>query len=204
MHGLTHKKDYLKGFIPHRMTKLLLPYLVANLVYIPYKLSFSLVSGFGEIVEQFSKGSPVANNSWYVIAVIYFYLVFWAVAKRTKSINRIWIYVGVFTLLYIYLTACVLKYTGNWYSSAIAFPLGILFYTVRPRIDTAIQEHFANYSFLIGIWACIFWIIIKVLYYYVNTSAVYYVRGYYRMILVIVAILLIFQKFHVHKYIIRY
>ena len=82
MYGYLKKEDYLNGFVSRKITKILIPYLIAIILYSAAEIATG--SSFIECLESFAVGSPVAKYSWYIIAVFVYYIEFWIAFKQKK------------------------------------------------------------------------------------------------------------------------
>lgn len=59
MYGYLKKEDYLNGFVSRKITKILIPYLIAIILYSAAEIATG--SSFIECLESFAVGSPVAK-----------------------------------------------------------------------------------------------------------------------------------------------
>ncbi len=67
----------MSAFLLKRIPTVLIPYIVITFFYwLMYKLN-SRVYSFKDIVFSIVDGHPIAANSWYIINIIVFYVVFW-------------------------------------------------------------------------------------------------------------------------------
>lgn len=79
--SLRNKKNYMQGFIRKRFLTILVPYLMIAFIYWiwsamngnPYSIRYMLLS--------YLSGYPFVENSWYVVVILFYYLVFYILVK---------------------------------------------------------------------------------------------------------------------------
>ena len=120
MYSLLHKENYMKSFIKRRMSRLLLPYIGALIIYVGVK---ALFYGFSveNIINSFISGSPIVDNSWFIVTLLILYLMFWLSFRFIRSIKVSWI---LFSVLFILLLAGY-KFV-YWSPSIISFFVGTI------------------------------------------------------------------------------
>lgn len=128
------KPDYLKGFFRRRVLPLILTFYVVEWMYLAVRLLLGEKMDATQILYYIT-GIQLANhNSWFVLALPIFYLMFWLCFRFLKSEGAAM--TGVFTLILAYvLLGCSLNHLDKdmwmcgewWYNTAIFFPLGLLF-----------------------------------------------------------------------------
>lgn len=129
MYGYLKREDYLNGFALRKVKKILVPYLVAVIIYSMAEIATG--SSFIECIESFIVGSPVAKYSWYIIAVFIYYIEFW-VAFRQKKLNP---WIVAWGLHALNLLACfIAKWPMNWINTSHAFLIGALMCQYKDKI----------------------------------------------------------------------
>ena len=151
--SLKSKPDYLKGFFRRRVAPIIIAFYLSEWIYLVVRLLMGEKMDTAQILWYLS-GLQMANfNSWYVIVIPFFYLVFWAAFRFCRREGTAIFLVFLFTLGYTVLGACIDHQNvwwmrGEWwYNSIILFPLGILF----AKHETAVTRFFRR-----GYW---FWLI---------------------------------------------
>ncbi len=140
-HGLVmaaNKPGYFNGFLIKHTKRLLLPFglmLILWLIFIQGILGHPV----SELLHLFIIGAPV-NNSWYVFAALYCYLLFWIGFRRSKQSGIIIILSGL--LAWILLTALVLRWPDWWYKTIVCFLLGILWGVNAEQINSFVRKHY--------------------------------------------------------------
>ncbi|MBQ4565412.1 MAG: acyltransferase [Oscillospiraceae bacterium] len=126
----TGKVGYFRSFLRKRLSKILLPYLVFLALY--FLISVLILGDqVSKIYSSFRNGDPV-SHSWYVTAIIFFYLAFYAVFRSVDPHNRkaVLIRIGFYsavTFLYIMVTAVVLDLPDFWYKTCPMMIIGLGF-----------------------------------------------------------------------------
>lgn len=113
---------YLSNFISHRIFRnLLLPFILAWALYriINWRVLPDLVT---EIDNLVFKGIPLLPHSWYVFAILLFYIFFYIACKLCKR-NFPFIILAL-TIIYILICECA-GFDRCWYISSLAFPTGV-------------------------------------------------------------------------------
>lgn len=116
---------YLRGFIPHRLAKLLPPFLVATLVW---RLLMKLQYGEGMLASfaTLASGAGPMPNSWFVFAILLFYVFFYIVARLTPRPRRLIAALWLLSTLYI-MALMALGFGCWWYSSVYALNVGFTY-----------------------------------------------------------------------------
>lgn len=141
-YGLTRsvmtKDGYMKTFFKKRFLKLLPPYIIAIVIYQCY-LACAGRFDWTVLTDNFLKGIPPLTNSWYIIAIIFFYLLFYAVFRTIRSVK---ISVAVMWLLsFLYMFAISKIGWGNWWwKSTLAFNIGMTYVLFEAKIKEKIAR----------------------------------------------------------------
>lgn len=116
------KGAYLNGYLYRRYPKVLLPYLLAFLLTLAGYLLAGVPVEASEILPSFVNGVPFVKFSWYVIAILFFYLAFYLIYRFCPRGRKILLLL----FLAAYIAACYfLGYGAWWYNSCLSFLLGI-------------------------------------------------------------------------------
>lgn len=125
-HGYKCKENYFNGFLKTRFTKLLIPYLIANIIYIPVKIANGTDFTPKYLLMCLIGQNSIVSFSWYVIAVFFMYLLFWISFRLFKRHNML-----ILVILMAAFTALeVLLYTEKndyWFISNLSFVFGIAY-----------------------------------------------------------------------------
>lgn len=123
--GYKNKKDYFKGYLRKKINKILIPYVLINILYCLWNVYFvERNMNILKILTSFftAEYMPVA---WYVIVQMLLYLLFFVIYKYLKVNDRTKFFILAISELiitgFLYLVGC-----GSWwYCSILAFAFGI-------------------------------------------------------------------------------
>jgi len=136
------KESYKTGFLRKRLPTVLFPYIIVNLVY--WALSFVYGTPYSavDILKGLINGSPVVAHSWYIIAIIVFYIIFALLMIICKKRYRLMLTLAsVFYLLYAVL--CIkLGYGAWWYNTAFILIFGMLWAVFEKKIMELLKKRF--------------------------------------------------------------
>lgn len=121
------------------MKKLLPPFLLLTVIATIYQL-FALKMSFTEILANLKDGTPPLATSWYIYALIIFYVIFNVSARIARDPSKMIIPLTVLTLIYMALLYKV-GYGGWWISSAPSFPLGFIMAIYRDKLLTILRRY---------------------------------------------------------------
>lgn len=135
MFGLRNKQGYLHGFLKRRVFKLLIPYWLANVIYVLVRVLLGEAFNFQQFVLSmvggglFTESGLINGPGWYIFIQIILYILFF-VSYRKKHNHML------FGSLYL-LLVCVLVTYGEelYWRSLLAFPLGLFWATYKEQID---------------------------------------------------------------------
>lgn len=157
--SVLEKPDYLKGFGNRRILPIILSFYSTGLIFLLARfLMKQPLDGWD--VLFYASGLKLSNpNAWFVIALPFFYLVFYLAFRHCKKEGRAIACVGLFTFAYM-LLGTVIDHNdwwmcGEWwYNSVHFFLIGILFSKYEKRITGHLKKHYVLYFFLflIGIF----------------------------------------------------
>lgn len=116
---------YLEHFITKRMPAVFLPYLLTLCVYLAYK---QMISG-GAISEylattNFTDWLPY---SWFVIELIVFYLLYWAIFRMAKIEDKYKVLLLTVSIVVAYVLMLILDLPIYFWRSTPALALGIIY-----------------------------------------------------------------------------
>ena len=125
-------KSYLSGFFYKRIIKILIPAIIATLLFQAGEI-YSGQFSFSKIISNLSQGILPLPNSWYVFAIVYFYIAFWFCFKHL-SIKHAIILMWFLSLLYIFIIKYFLKFEHYWWISTFALNIGMTVAYKEPKI----------------------------------------------------------------------
>lgn len=124
-------ENYFDTFWTRRIPKILIPYVVAHIVYFFVKESYGIQFNIKQIVMGLLGQSTIVDNSWYPVAAVMMYAIFWIAIKT----NRVTLIAG--GLLIALTTAEALLFSNQkwWYISNLPFLAGIVLAYYDEKIE---------------------------------------------------------------------
>ena len=136
------KKNYHKGFLVRRVLSVLLPYLVVTAVYWSYYRVRGDAYGWKDLLRMFAEGKPIVSFSWFVPAVLTFYLAFWVLMKLCKQRYTAMVLGGAVWFA-VYMVACMgLRWGQWWYISAFPVVAGMAWAVYGKTIEKALESRY--------------------------------------------------------------
>lgn len=122
-----YKLNYLQHFWGSRFYKIAIPFLSAHLIYavvkIAYGETFSIYDIFAGVLGQ----CTVVDNSWYPVAAIVFYFLFWFVFQLHIAENIKPLLLAVVAMVVTFLEFKIFGLASDWwFISNFAFPIGVI------------------------------------------------------------------------------
>lgn len=130
--------SYLKGFFSRRIWKVLLPWLLATLLY-GLLMWLSPRQWMDWTIRTFTQGNPILPFSWYVLEILFFYMAFYCSYRFFPGIWKGIVLLGL-VLLFMLLTL-LLHYGQGWWVSSLAFPSGIAFACYEKKVTALFERH---------------------------------------------------------------
>lgn len=126
MRSYDTKENYLNKFWTNRIPKILIPFVLANILFIiVYPGIFGVSYSIFDIFQYILGIKLIDGYKWYIIAMLIFYISFYLIFKyidRNKAI------IGMFLSVTCYVLICKLIGKGIWwYNSVYPFFIGIIF-----------------------------------------------------------------------------
>ena len=166
------KPDYIKGYIPKRMVRLYVPFLISflfcNIVLLISGHNFSANDFLGAIILSL----PNTLN-WYLKVQLAFYLLFYIFAKIYNDPKKI--IVLIYACCLVYMVIGVITGIDNfWYESCYMFPVGMTFAIYKDKIYNFIDQNY---------WLKL---ILSVLVFVISSIPVYFYGGVFAEILFVI------------------
>lgn len=137
-YSLTHKKDYLRDFLHRRLGKILMPFVIATVLYILlYYTNGENLHGKLFLWKELALFS--LPYSWFVLSIIVFYLLFYISFKLIGNHKQAVSVVFVGVILYEFYRL----FTGsnpNTFFSGLCFPIGLLVCKKEKCIEDLLQN----------------------------------------------------------------
>lgn len=140
MFSLVNKPNYLKKYIPKRLVRLYIPFII---VYIIYSIVL-LISGYQFTIWDFVK-IPVMSLpgtlNWYLKVQLALYIVFYIIAKFSKKKKNIPLILLPICVIYM-IIGMIVGLNFYWYESCFMFPLGMLFALYKEKIFALLNSKY--------------------------------------------------------------
>lgn len=152
-HVIQSGGGYCRSIISKRLPRVILPWVIASLIYAIYWASEGGVEKIIQICDNHKNGYLLITNSWYVIAISIFYIVFFFAFRYCKNNYKAGIlfsFIGILTYIVI---AYLIGLGGWWFYSSFAFIVGMLWCEKEVAINKIEGK---NYVLFIFFWAVIF------------------------------------------------
>ena len=139
----TKRDSYLKGFIPKRLGVIVIPYVIFFVIYYLYE-HFANGCTIQKALISLYNGDPIVKNSWYILAIIYLYIVYYINAKLFFTKNKTVLFmIGNLTGVIIYMLMCrKLHYGMWWYNTAPCFWAGVVLSVCEKKILKTLKKHY--------------------------------------------------------------
>lgn len=114
-------RSYLEGFISGRLLKLMIPFIICGLIYMSFNppIFSSIIS-----LNTWKNDCPILPSSWFVVAILLQYLIFYIVALISRSINITVVAAWLLSVMLMILLEN-LEFKTFWWHSLLAFNVGM-------------------------------------------------------------------------------
>ena len=120
------KPNYHKGFLFKRLSSILIPYILAALLFIAAGFITGKPYTVSEIFSPYIKRSTFIPYAWYISVMVGFYIVFYVLMLICKKRYRLIVVLGFVTAAAWIVTAYHFKYGAWWYNTVVLLPIGML------------------------------------------------------------------------------
>lgn len=127
------KEHYLDGFLKNRLPKILIPFMVANILYLIFA-SQGRVNEIRYVITSIFGFTLLNRNAWFVVELIFLYLAFYICMKKSSTEHAALIKLTVFTLILVTFSLLLghdrSAISGHWfmgewwYNSTLTFIMG--------------------------------------------------------------------------------
>lgn len=114
-------KSYLDGFLRGRLFRIVVPYIICCILYIPFNnIAFSSIL----CLETWKADCPLLPSSWFVIAIFVEYFSFYFTAKIFSEVKNTIISTYFFSFVLVFVLICF-DFRSWWWKDLICFNLGM-------------------------------------------------------------------------------
>ncbi|MBQ3969605.1 MAG: acyltransferase [Clostridia bacterium] len=151
--SLQNKKEkYLGEFVSKRLRSPVFPYFVMILLYSAY---FRIRDNYTlkDVLNTFLIGAPIVKNSWYIIAIMYLYALYYIFAKLLFLKGKVRSFILVnFVGAAVYIMLCRGVGFGTWwYNTVFCFVVGIIFAEYEKDIIKKVKKHIVPVNILTAV-----------------------------------------------------
>lgn len=148
-----YKSDpsYKNNFFAKRISAVLIPYAVINVVYWVMYAAMGNMYSFKEFIHTFAVGDPMASYSWYVVFILGFYIIFGIFMHIFKDKHKLMI--GAMAVTYVgwaMLCKYVIHFDPCWYKTAHMPIVGMIWALYEDKIIALIRKKYWLSFFLCG------------------------------------------------------
>ena len=176
------KKNYLDAFLKKRLSAVLLPFFVANIIYtVGMGLYFGSVNSALGIIGGFLGVRLVNTNAWFLVEItilyIAFYFIFRYIKNSDKAMKVMSLFVVAMILFSLFLGHDYSEYGGHWfkgewwYNTTIYFIVGMLMAKYYNPVVAFLRKHYK--------WLLPTSILLSILLFY-GEGYIEYFFGYYQ------------------------
>ena len=162
--NVSSKPSYLDNFLRHRLSTVLVPFFVANIIAVIIRIFYMKINMSPTQIVKCVLGLVLINgNGWYIVEIFIIYLAFYVLFRFIKNykISTVLLCLFIASLIYIgYSRGHDTSTLGNhwfmgewWYNSTIVFIQGVLFGCFKERVLSIVKRH---YSILITVFTLLF------------------------------------------------
>lgn len=134
-------KSYLHGFIGHRVLPICVDYLVVMVIVFFIK-NYVYGLTLAQAVQSIFIGSPFVDDSWFIFAIIIFYLVFWIAALMRTIHPLLFPIINIIGLLGYIFGLHAIGFGEWWLNAAPVFFLGIFWADQEARLVALIRTYY--------------------------------------------------------------
>lgn len=145
--------NYLDTFLRHRLSKVLIPFLTANILCVLVRVFYNCIPTMPVDVFRAIFGLVLLNgNGWYIVEVFFLYIAFYILFRLIKNKDLAIILLCFFTImmiLYSYGLGHDHSDIGDrpfygewWYNSTIVFIMGVIFARFRCSIVPFLKKFY--------------------------------------------------------------
>lgn len=136
---INKRESYLEGFLSRRFIKILPAFLIAT---IGYEIFQSLHSDHStlESLTAIVHGGTMLPDSWFVITIMIYYLIFYSCARFFHKPSALVISLWVSTVIYI-TSLVLLGWESYWYKTIVSINIGSTYALLEPHIKHLITKH---------------------------------------------------------------
>lgn len=127
--GCHNKPEYFKNY-RKRIGSVLIPFLIAHLVYMAGDMLFGISYSITDVLQSLIGQSTLVRNNWYVPACLLFYILFWAIYSCGLREQVKLLMLSASVCVYVCICSFVLKLGSYCWMNALPFFGGVWWQTI--------------------------------------------------------------------------
>ena len=147
------KEDYLEGFLAKRLPRIILPFLVTNIIYLMTLFSNDRISEVRHVFTSVFGFTLINTNAWFIVDLIILYVAFYLCFKLSKTESGAFAKLLIFTVIFVFI--CLLLGHDNtnvnghwfmgewWYNTTLEFMMGMYFARSETKIKDFMKKRYA-------------------------------------------------------------
>lgn len=149
MYSFISKENYLKGFLQKRVLKIVIPFWITNIIFLlVYIIIYKEHYTYLDILKYIFGIKLICGHAWFMIFLICFYILFWAIGKLFKKDKYIIALMTIIILSFSLLIGFkIIKY-GDFGKNILAFPIGMLMAKYNTKVREYIDNKYNNFTVL--------------------------------------------------------
>lgn len=147
------KENYLEGFLNRRLVKVLIPFYLINLVYVPFAgIRNGRITDLYEFLISMFGFTLMNTNGWFIVEIVILYIVFYLIFKRTDNVKKGISLITLFCVLLVTLSLFAghdrTRINGHWfmgewwYNTTLMFPLGMVIASKKDKLLELLKKYY--------------------------------------------------------------
>lgn len=185
-------KTYRQNFLKKRFPSILIPFALFTVLYWLVYYSLGKIYTFHDMISDIRVGIPFVAYSWYLIAILFFYLLFWIFMNIFRERNIQWMPVVACGWYLLYALICIrLKFLIFWYDTAHLLPVGMFCAVHEKKLLNALSNRALYIALMIT--AVFGWLLSTYVYAYIWPISIkaYYILSLARVFFFTVMVILL-------------
>lgn len=135
------RQAYMHGFLRKRFSKLLPPFVLLTAAMALALHFCGLTDLSTQLHELATKGVTPLPYSWFIYTIIYVYVAFYVCASSGASPKAVGATFLITMVLYVFVTAHLLRFPDYWWQTALAVNLGYFVALYEQKLTDIISRH---------------------------------------------------------------
>lgn len=205
---MKNREAYRQSFLKRRIPSILIPWGLFAILYRLTYYSLGKMYTLANLIDDLRQGIPFVAHSWYLMAILFFYLLFWIHITLFRNCGQKHIrwmpFLGCGWYV-LYALICIrLKFLMFWYDTAHLLPVGMFCAVYEEKILQMLKSR----RLYIGVTAlsALLWVICTNIFSFGLSVNVYslYLVSLVRLFFFVVTVILLRQKIQVDNPTLRY